>query len=117
MTAPVTATASDSGGRVNSDSGGRVNYASLEHAGEPHKGKTTDAEKQLVRDHFEEINDRLVAQGLRTISLTDPDHVDRYGLHDLASELAGQEALPLRELTSEPADDMLADEDETELAS
>jgi hypothetical protein len=117
VTAPVTATASDSGGRVNSDSGGRVNYASLEHAGEPHKGKTTDAEKQLVRDHFEEINDRLVAQGLRTISLTEPDHVDRYGLHDLASELAGQEALPLKELTSEPADDMLADEDETELAS
>ena len=109
MTAPVTATASESGGRVN--------YASLEHAGEPHKGKTTDAEKQLVRDHLEEINDRLVAQGLRTISLTDPDHVDRYGLHDLASELAGQEALPLKELTSEPADDMLADEDETELAS
>ena len=109
LTTPVTATASDGGGRVN--------YASLEHAGEPHKGKTTDAEKQLVRDHLEEINDRLVAQGLRTISLTDPDHVDRYGLHDLASELAGQEALPLKELTSEPADDMLADEDETELAS
>jgi hypothetical protein len=64
--------------------GGRVDYATLEHAGEPHKGKTTDAEKQLVRDHFEEINDRLVAQGLRTISLTDPEHVERYGLEDLA---------------------------------
>jgi hypothetical protein len=64
--------------------GGRVDYATLEHAGEPHKGKATDAEKQLVRDHFEEINDRLVAQGLRTISLTDPEHVERYGLGELA---------------------------------
>ena len=100
-----------------SDGGGRVSYATLEHAGEPHKGKTTGAEKQLVRDHFEEINDRLVAQGLRTISLDDPEHVERYGLQDLASELvAGQEALPLKELTSEPAEDILTD-DETELAS
>ena len=99
------------------DGGGRVSYATLEHAGEPHKGKTTDAEKQLVRDHFEEINDRLVAQGVRTISLDDPEHVERYGLQDLASELvAGQGALPLKELTSEPAEDMLTDDDETELA-
>jgi len=101
-----------------SDGGGRVSYATLEHAGEPHKGKTTDAEKQLVRDHFEEINDRLVAHGLRTISLDDPEHVERYGLQDLASELvAGQEALPLKELTSEPAEDMQTDDDETEAAS
>ena len=64
--------------------GSRVNYATLEHAGEPHKGKTTDVEKQLVREHLEEINDRLAAQGLRTISLDDPEHVERYGLEDLA---------------------------------
>jgi hypothetical protein len=31
--------------------------------------------------------------------------------------VAGQEALPLKELTSEPAEDMLTDDDETELAS
>ena len=100
-----------------SDGGGRVSYTTLEHAGEPHKGKTADAEKQLVRDHFEEINDRLVAQGLRTISLDDPEHVERYGLQDLASEpVAGPGALPPRELTSEPAEDMLTDDDETELA-
>jgi hypothetical protein len=92
---------------------GRVNYATLEHAGEPHKGKTTDAEKKLVRDHFDEINDRLVAQGLRTISLTDPEHIERYGLQYMASELVGeQEALPIRELTSERAEDALTDEDE-----
>jgi hypothetical protein len=65
--------------------GGRVNYATLEHAGEPHKGKTTDAEKQLVRDHLEEINERLAAQGHRTISLADADHVERYGLEELVT--------------------------------
>jgi len=102
----------------NSTSGGRVNYATLEHAGEPHKGKTTDLEKQLVRDHFDEINDRLVAQGLRTISLADPEHVERYGLQDLASELMpGQEAMPIKELTSERDEDLPLDDIQDELAS
>ena len=66
--------------------GDRLDYATLEHAGKPHKGKTTDTEKQLVRDHLTEINERLARQGIRTISLTDPDHVERYGLDDLARE-------------------------------
>jgi len=111
--APATTAGGSDGG------GGRVSYATLEHAGEPHKGKTTDAEKRLVRDHFEEINDRLVAQGLRTISLADPEHVERYGLQDLADDLvAGQDALPVKELTSEPSEELLTDEeDETEPAS
>ena len=110
--ASSTSTASTSGG------GGRVNYATLEHAGEPHKGKTTDLEKQLVRDHFDEINDRLVAQGLRTISLADPEHVERYGLQDLAGELMpGQEALPIKELTSERDEDLPLDDIQDELAS
>ena len=101
-----------------SGGGGRVNYATLEHAGEPHKGKTTDLEKQLVRDHFDEINDRLVAQGLRTISLADPEHAERYGLQDLAGELMpGQEALPIKELTSERDEDLPLDDIQDELAS
>jgi hypothetical protein len=66
----------------------RVNYATLEHAGKPHKGKTTDAEKQLVQEHLDQINERLAAESLRTISLTDPDHVERYGLERLAEERA-----------------------------
>jgi hypothetical protein len=66
--------------------GDRLDYATLEHAGKPHKGKTTDTEKQLVRDHLAEVNERLARQGLRTISLTDPDHVERYGLDQLARE-------------------------------
>jgi len=61
-------------------------HTTLEHAGKPHKGKTTDVEKQLVREHFDQINERLAAQGLRTISLTDPDHIERYGLQQFARE-------------------------------
>src|SRR5690242_7367872 len=65
---------------------GRANYATIEHAGKPHKGKTTEAEKRLVREHLDEINERLAAQNLRTISLSDPEHVERYGLGQLAAE-------------------------------
>jgi hypothetical protein len=65
--------------------GERADYGTLEHAGKPHKGKTTDAEKQLVREHLAEINERLAADGLRAIDLTDPAHVERYGLEDLAA--------------------------------
>jgi hypothetical protein len=64
----------------------RGSYATLEQAGKPHKGKVTDAEKQLVREHFDEINERLAGQGLRTISLADREHVERYGLAELARE-------------------------------
>jgi hypothetical protein len=54
------------------------------HAGNPHKGRITDAEKQLVRERFDEINERLAKQGIRTISLADREHVERYGLEELA---------------------------------
>ncbi len=71
---------------ASSSRGDRIDYATLEHAGKPHKGKTTDTEKQLVRDHLAEINERLTREGFRTISLTDPEHVERYGLDQLARE-------------------------------
>ena len=64
----------------------RTNYGTLEHAGKPHRGKITDEERQLVQEHFDEINERLAAQGLRIISLSDPDHVERYGLEELVAE-------------------------------
>jgi hypothetical protein len=64
----------------------RLDYTTLEHAGKPHKGKITDTEKQLVHDHLDEVNDRLAEQGLRTISLSEPEHVERYGLQELAQE-------------------------------
>jgi hypothetical protein len=66
--------------------GDRLDYATLEHAGKPHKGKTTDVEKQLVRDHFDEINQRLAAQGIRTINLADPEHVERYDLQEIVRD-------------------------------
>ena len=70
----------------------RISYATLEHAGKPHKGKITEAERQLVREHFDEINKRLAAQNLRTISLTDPEHIERYDLADLAADRAADAA-------------------------
>jgi hypothetical protein len=66
--------------------GARANYASVEYAGQPHKGRITDTEKQLVSEHFDEINERLAGQGLAAISLADPEHVGRYGLEKLARE-------------------------------
>ena len=64
--------------------GDRLNYASAAHAGKPHRGRITDDEKQLVRDRFDEINEHLGEQGIRTISLADREHVERYGLEELA---------------------------------
>ncbi len=69
-----------------------VNYDTLEHAGEPHKGRITEAERELVRDHLDAINERLVTQGLRTIDPDDPEHVARYGLSGLAVAQAAQDA-------------------------
>jgi hypothetical protein len=66
--------------------GDRASYASLEHAGKPHKGRITDSEKQLVSEHLDEINERLAEQGLRTISLADREHVERYNLEELARQ-------------------------------
>ena len=57
-----------------------ISYDTLEHAGEPHKGRITEAERELVRDHLDAINDRLAAQGMRTIDPGDPEHAARYGL-------------------------------------
>jgi hypothetical protein len=65
-------------------------YATLEHAGEPHKGRITEAERELVRDHLGTINERLAAQGQRTISPDDPEHVERYGLAGLAQAQTAQ---------------------------
>ncbi len=66
-----------------SSRGDRLDYGTLEHAGKPHKGKVTDVEKQLVRDHLDQINAGLASQGIRTISADDPEHADRYGLAEV----------------------------------
>ncbi len=71
-----TATATGSGRTVRT----KVNYAALEHAGEPHRGRITEAEKQLVREHLDEINRRLRDHGLRQIDPDDRSMRERYGL-------------------------------------
>jgi hypothetical protein len=64
----------------------KLEYATLEHAGKPHRGKTTDAEKEIVRNNLDKINERLERDGMRTIRLDDPEMVARYGLEALAKE-------------------------------
>jgi hypothetical protein len=54
-------------------------HNTLEWAGTPHKGKTSPEEARLVRENLEVINERLVAQGLRTIEPGNPEHARRYG--------------------------------------
>jgi hypothetical protein len=73
--------ASGGGTSATSRSGrGKVNYATLEHAGEPHRGRITEAEKQLVRDNLDTVNRRLRDAGQREIDPSDPAMRDRYGL-------------------------------------
>jgi hypothetical protein len=58
----------------------KVNYATLDHAGEPHRGRITDAEKELVRNNLEAVNERLARDGKRTIDPNNLDMRERYGL-------------------------------------
>jgi len=58
----------------------RVDYSSAEHAGEPHRGRITDAEREYVRENLSEVNARLERDGHRTIDPEDPDMSERYGL-------------------------------------
>jgi hypothetical protein len=69
------------GGPAGGRSGrGKVNYATLEHAGEPHRGRITEAEKELVRKNLDQINRRLREAGQREIDPADQAMRDRYGL-------------------------------------
>lgn len=68
---------------------GRPNYATLEHAGSPHRGKVTETEAQLVRDNLDAVNARLAASGQRTIDPADPSMRERYGFGAPADEVGG----------------------------
>jgi hypothetical protein len=53
------------GGRQRRGSGrprARVDYSTLEHAGEPHRGRITEAEKQIIREHLDEVNRRSASR-------------------------------------------------------
>src|SRR5882757_3878946 len=69
----------------------KINYGSLEHAGKLYRGKANDTEKQIIRDHLDQVNERLAAEDLRLIDLNDREIVARYGLEELAAEHAGGE--------------------------
>jgi hypothetical protein len=58
----------------------RVDYATIEHAGRPHRGRITDAEKELVRNNLDRINTRLRSEGQREIDPNDETLKERYGL-------------------------------------
>jgi hypothetical protein len=75
-----------SGAKAGASRADRIDYGILENAGKPHRGKATEAEKDLVRENFDDVNERLAAEGLRQISLDDAEHVERYGLADLVAE-------------------------------
>jgi hypothetical protein len=61
---------------------GKVDYSSPEHAGEPHRGRITEAEKAYVREHLDEVNERLRGKGMRMIDASDPTMRERYGLSE-----------------------------------
>jgi hypothetical protein len=63
-----------------------LDYSTLEHAGKPHRGKTMEAEKEIVRNNLTAINERLRREGIRTIDLDNAEHVARYGLEALTKE-------------------------------
>ena len=77
--APATATATRTR-RTREAGGERVDYSSPEHAGKPHRGRVTEAEAAYVREHFDEVNKRLSAEGLRMLDPNDDKTKKRYGL-------------------------------------
>jgi hypothetical protein len=59
-----------------------IDYTSAEHAGEPHRGTISEAEKEYVRNHLDEVNARLREKGMREINPADPETAARYGLRE-----------------------------------
>lgn len=64
----------------------RIDYASPEHAGLPHRGRVTDAEREYVRSNLDAVNERRVQAGHDPIDLTDPKQAEKYGLSEPPSD-------------------------------
>ncbi len=60
--------------------GEKIDYASLEHAGEPHRGRVSPEEAKIVQENFDEVNKRLSEAGMRMIDPADAKMKERYGL-------------------------------------
>ena len=69
-----------SGRRATGQRRQRRDFTSPEHAGEPHRGRITDAEKAYVQNNLDEVNRRLRDKGMREIDPSDPEMAERYGL-------------------------------------
>src|SRR5215470_7500751 len=80
---------------------GRPNYATLEHAGSPHRGKVTETEARLVRENLDAVNARLAASGQRTIDPADSAMRERYGFSAPEDEADG--AADLKDAATPPA--------------
>ena len=59
---------------------GRIDYSSPEFAGNPHRGRVTEAEAAYVRDNFDKVNKRLSAEGKPMLDPSDPKTKKRYAL-------------------------------------
>lgn len=57
----------------------RIDYSQPAHAGMPHRGTISDAEKDYVRNNLDEVNRRRREQGHAEIDPTDPRTAARYG--------------------------------------
>jgi hypothetical protein len=69
----------------------RRDFTSPEHAGEPHRGRVSDEEKQYVRENLDAVNARLREKGLPEIDPTDPEMTERYGLTPTAEDTVEEE--------------------------
>lgn len=72
----ATRTRSTGGGAA----GPRIDYSDVEHAGTPHRGRITDAEKLTVKENLAKVNDNLRAKGVRTIDPNDAEMKKKYDL-------------------------------------
>lgn len=66
--------------------GNGTRYATLQHAGTPHRGQVTSEEARIVREHLTEVNARLAVDGLRQIDPSNPADAARYGFTLPASD-------------------------------
>jgi hypothetical protein len=57
-----------------------IDYATMEHAGRPHRGNISPKEAAFVRDNLAAVNERLAREGHRLIDPTNKEHKERYGL-------------------------------------
>ena len=57
----------------------RIDYSSPEHAGKPHRGTISEAEKEYVRNNLDEVNRRNREQGHPEIDPNDSRMAARYG--------------------------------------